>query len=115
MDFPMLDWTGLKFQEIMNEAEKIRVTGNQLFKEGKFKLAKAKYEKVLREFNHVNPQTDEEGKVFLDTRNSLCLNVAACFLKMGECRKSIDACNKVHTLAFCSGVLDSLVVELKAS
>ncbi|TYG85817.1 hypothetical protein ES288_A13G085500v1 [Gossypium darwinii] len=23
---------------------------------------------VLREFNHVNPQTDEEGKVFLDTR-----------------------------------------------
>ncbi|XP_040967249.1 peptidyl-prolyl cis-trans isomerase PASTICCINO1-like isoform X2 [Gossypium hirsutum] len=68
MDFPMLDWTGLKFQEIMNEAEKIRVTGNQLFKEGKFKLAKAKYEKVLREFNHVNPQTDEEGKVFLDTR-----------------------------------------------
>ncbi|KAL1126049.1 hypothetical protein V6Z11_A13G085200 [Gossypium hirsutum] len=24
--------------------------------------------RVLREFNHVNPQTDEEGKVFLDTR-----------------------------------------------
>ncbi|KAA3455050.1 peptidyl-prolyl cis-trans isomerase PASTICCINO1 [Gossypium australe] len=62
------DWTGLNFQEIMDEAEKIRVTGNRLFKEGKFELAKAKYEKVLREFNHVNPQTDEEGKVFLDTR-----------------------------------------------
>ncbi|XP_031277364.1 peptidyl-prolyl cis-trans isomerase PASTICCINO1-like isoform X1 [Pistacia vera] len=89
------DWTGLTFENIMDEAEKIRVTGNRLFKEGKFELAKAKYEKVLREFNHVNPQDDEEGKVFVNTRNLLHLNVAACFLKMGECRKSIEACNKV--------------------
>ncbi|XP_007026858.2 PREDICTED: peptidyl-prolyl cis-trans isomerase PASTICCINO1 [Theobroma cacao] len=99
------DWTGLNFQSIMDEAEKIRVTGNRLFKEGKFELAKAKYEKVLREFNHVNPQTDEEGKVFLDTRNLLHLNVALCFLKMGECRKSIEACNKV---------LDATPVHAKA-
>ncbi|KAE8696546.1 Peptidyl-prolyl cis-trans isomerase PASTICCINO1 [Hibiscus syriacus] len=99
------DWTGLNFQSIMDEAEKIRVTGNRLFKEGKFELAKAKYEKVLREFNHVNPQTDEDGKVFLDTRNLLHLNVAACFLKMGECRKSIEACNKV---------LDATPVHVKA-
>ncbi|XP_022746613.1 peptidyl-prolyl cis-trans isomerase PASTICCINO1-like [Durio zibethinus] len=99
------DWTGLNFQSIMDEAEKIRVTGNRLFKEGKFELAKAKYEKVLREFNHVNPQTDEEGKVFIEARNSLHLNVAACFLKMGECRKSIEACNKV---------LDATPVHVKA-
>ncbi|KAK2657740.1 hypothetical protein Ddye_010792 [Dipteronia dyeriana] len=89
------DWTGLNFQSIMDEAETIRVTGNRLFKEGKFELAKAKYEKVLREFNHVNPQDDEEGKVFLEKRNLLHLNVAACLLKLGECRKSIEACNKV--------------------
>ncbi|KAB2630577.1 peptidyl-prolyl cis-trans isomerase PASTICCINO1 [Pyrus ussuriensis x Pyrus communis] len=89
------DWTGLNFQSIMDEAEKIRNTGNRLFKEGKFELAKAKYDKVLREFNHVNPQDDEEGKIFANTRNLLHLNVAACFLKMGECRKSIEICNKV--------------------
>ncbi|KAL5740497.1 hypothetical protein ACOSQ2_029677 [Xanthoceras sorbifolium] len=89
------DWTGLNFQSIMDEAEKIRVTGNRLFKEEKFELAKAKYEKVLREFNHVNPQDDEEGKVFSEKRNLLHLNVAACFLKLGECRKSIEASNKV--------------------
>ncbi|KAG6744183.1 hypothetical protein POTOM_052893 [Populus tomentosa] len=88
------DWTGLDFQGVMDEAEKIRTTGNRLFKEGKFELAKAKYEKVLREFNHVNPQDDEEGKVFLNTRNLLNLNVAACHLKSGECRKSIETCNK---------------------
>ncbi|XVF55164.1 hypothetical protein PTKIN_Ptkin06aG0014600 [Pterospermum kingtungense] len=99
------DWTGLNFQSIMDDAEKIRVTGNRLFKEGKFELAKAKYEKVLREFNHVNPQTNEEGKVFLDTRNLLHLNVAVCFLKMGECLKSIEACNKV---------LDATPVHVKA-
>ncbi|KAL1370973.1 hypothetical protein HN51_001192 [Arachis hypogaea] len=89
------DWTGLDFNSIMNEAEKIRNTGNRLFKEGKYELAKAKYEKVLREFNHVNPQDDEEGKIFADTRNLLHLNVAACYLKVGECRKSIETCNKV--------------------
>ena len=27
---------------------------------------------MLREFNHVNPQDDEEGKVFADTRVSFC-------------------------------------------
>ncbi|KAG5054339.1 hypothetical protein JHK85_006849 [Glycine max] len=41
------DWTGLDFKSIMNEAENIRNTGNRLFKEGKYELAKAKYEKVL--------------------------------------------------------------------
>lgn len=89
------DWTGLDFRTIMNEAEKIRCTGNRLFKEEKYELAKAKYEKVLREFNHVNPQDDKEGKEFLNTRNMLHLNVAACYLKMGECRKSIETCEKV--------------------
>ncbi|KAK4585040.1 hypothetical protein RGQ29_022631 [Quercus rubra] len=69
------DWTGLKFRSIMDEAEKIRLTGNRLFKEGKFKLAKAKYEK-----------------------NLLHLDVAACQLKLGECRNSIDTCNKMQTL-----------------
>ncbi|KAF3525361.1 hypothetical protein F2Q69_00048996 [Brassica cretica] len=89
------DWTGLDFQSIMNEAENIRSTGNRLFKEGKFELAKAKYEKVLREFNHVNPQDDEEGKVFGEARNMLHLNVAACLLRLGEWRKSVETCNKV--------------------
>ncbi|WOL16555.1 peptidyl-prolyl cis-trans isomerase PASTICCINO1 [Canna indica] len=89
------DWTGLTFQEIMEDAEDIKSTGNRLFKEGKYELAKAKYEKVLREYNHVNPQDDEEGKIFLNSRNSLHLNVAACYQKMGEYRKSIETCNKV--------------------
>lgn len=50
---------------------------------------------MLREFNHINPQDDEEGKIFADTRNLLHLNVAACHLKLGECKKSIETCNKV--------------------
>ncbi|KAL5991649.1 G1/S-specific cyclin pas1 [Asimina triloba] len=75
------DWTGLTFQSIMEEADKIKNTGNRLFKEGKFELAKAKslgaafgnhskkvHHHVLREYNHVNPQDDEEGKVFLNSR-----------------------------------------------
>ncbi|XP_057489598.1 peptidyl-prolyl cis-trans isomerase PASTICCINO1-like [Actinidia eriantha] len=60
---------------------------------------------VLREFNHVNPQDDEEGKEFSNTRNQLHLNVAACYLQMGECRKSIESSNKV---------LDTNPVHVKA-
>ncbi|KAK4369771.1 hypothetical protein RND71_009246 [Anisodus tanguticus] len=65
-----LDWTGFSFREIMDDVEKIKGTGNRLFKEGKFELAKAKYDKasVLREFNHLHPQDDEEGKEFANTR-----------------------------------------------
>ncbi|CAN4114754.1 unnamed protein product [Withania somnifera] len=99
------DWTGFSFREIMDDVEKIKGTGNRLFKEEKYELAKAKYEKVLREFNHVHPQDDEEGKEFANTRNLLHLNVAACLLKLGEHKKSIEACNKV---------LDANPVHLKA-
>ncbi|GJY18670.1 hypothetical protein Tco_0390161 [Tanacetum coccineum] len=55
--------------------------GNKVFKGRKYALAKAKYDKfmvvirdaciflkILREFNHVNPQDDEEGKEFASTR-----------------------------------------------
>ncbi|KAI7747489.1 hypothetical protein M8C21_025905 [Ambrosia artemisiifolia] len=99
------DWTGMNFRAIMDDVEKTKGTGNRLFKEGKYALAKTKYEKVLREFNHVNPQDDEEGKEFANTRNLLNLNVAACYLKMGDCRKSIETCNKV---------LDANPVHVKA-
>ncbi|VAH17017.1 unnamed protein product [Triticum turgidum subsp. durum] len=60
---------------------------------------------LLREYNHVHPQDDEEGKIFANSRSSLHLNVAACYQKMGEYRKSIEACNKV---------LDANPVHVKA-
>ncbi|CAL4922825.1 unnamed protein product [Urochloa decumbens] len=99
------DWTGLTFEEIMDEADKIKNTGNRLFKEGKYELAKAKYDKVLREYNHVHPHDDEEGKIFANSRSSLQLNVAFCYQKIGEYRKSIETCNKV---------LDANPVHIKA-
>ncbi|KAF8728781.1 hypothetical protein HU200_018059 [Digitaria exilis] len=99
------DWTGLTFKEIMDEADKIKNTGNRLFKEGKYELAKAKYDKVLREYNHVHPHDDEEGKIFANSRSSLHLNVAFCYQKIGEYRKSIETCNKV---------LDANPVHVKA-
>ncbi|GLJ21531.1 hypothetical protein SUGI_0398520 [Cryptomeria japonica] len=89
------DWTGMNFTQIMDETEKIKSTGNRLFKEGKYELAKAKYEKVLKDFNHVNPQDNDEGKIFVQTRSSLHLNVAACYQKIGEYKKALESCNKV--------------------
>lgn len=34
---------------------------------------------------------------FLVQKSLLNLNVAACYLKMGDCRKSIETCNKVSS------------------
>lgn len=53
----------------------------------------------------MHPHDDEEGKIFANSRSSLYLNVAACYQKMGEYRKSIEACNKV---------LDANPVHVKA-
>ncbi|XP_024532699.1 peptidyl-prolyl cis-trans isomerase PASTICCINO1 [Selaginella moellendorffii] len=89
------DWTGYNFKEIMDDATKMRTTGNRLFKEGKFELAKAKYEKILREFKHVNPQDDNEGVEFAQARTLIQLNVAACEQKQGNFRKCIELCNQV--------------------
>lgn len=89
------DWTGMTFQEIMDDADKIKAIGNRLYKEEKFNLAKAKYEKVLREYNHVNPQDEEETNAFLQSKYLLHLNVAACYQKLGDHVKAIESCNKV--------------------
>eukprot|EP00250_Pteridium_aquilinum_P000485 c10528_g1_i1 orf=155-1990(-) len=89
------DWTGMTFQEIMDDADRIKAIGNRLYKEGKYLLAKAKYEKVLREYNHVNPQDEEETKTFIQSRYLLHLNVAACHQKLDDHVKAIESCNKV--------------------
>lgn len=41
------------------------------------------------------PNLDQFPSLFDCVKNLLHLNVAACLLKLGECRKSIEACNKV--------------------
>ncbi|KAL0451089.1 UNVERIFIED_CONTAM: Peptidyl-prolyl cis-trans isomerase PASTICCINO1 [Sesamum latifolium] len=48
------DWTGFNFREIMDDVENIKGTGNRLFKEGKYELAKAKYEHALSDFSTAN-------------------------------------------------------------
>ncbi|CAM6034964.1 unnamed protein product [Sphagnum compactum] len=89
------EWEGLNFKEIMAEVDAIKAAGNRLFKEGKFELAKTKYDKVLRDFKHVNPHGDEEAQELQTTNNTFLLNVAACYHKLGEYVKSIETCNKV--------------------
>jgi hypothetical protein len=64
------EWEGLNFKEIMAEVDAIKAAGNRLFKEGKFELAKTKYDKVLRDFKHVNPHGDEEAQELQTTNVS---------------------------------------------
>ncbi|KAL9273705.1 Peptidyl-prolyl cis-trans isomerase PASTICCINO1-like protein [Drosera capensis] len=78
------DWTGLNFRSIMDEADKIKSTGNGLFKEGKYELAKA---------NCFENSTTLILRMTMKGKNLL----------MPE--KSIEACEKV---------LDSNPVHVKA-
>ncbi|KAL2610005.1 hypothetical protein R1flu_028578 [Riccia fluitans] len=89
------DWTGLNFREIMEDAERQKATANRLFKEGKYEHAKNKYDHILREFKHVNPDGDEEAKELSNTQISIQLNIAACWQKLKDHVKAIELCNKV--------------------
>ncbi|KAI8556769.1 hypothetical protein RHMOL_Rhmol05G0281100 [Rhododendron molle] len=66
------DWEGFNFREIMTDVEKIKGT-IPVLELGETEVARG-YKtvlisvQVLREFNHVHPQDDDEGKEFADTR-----------------------------------------------
>ncbi|KAL3678473.1 hypothetical protein R1sor_021429 [Riccia sorocarpa] len=89
------DWTGLNFREIMEDADRQKTTANRLFKERKYVHAKNKYDHILREFKHVNPDGEEEVKELSDMQISIQLNVAACWQKLEDHKKAIEVCEKV--------------------
>lgn len=56
---------------------------------------------VLREFNHVNPQDDEEGKIFANTRVTIipCLLIlSSVYLIFCNCLILVS-CNGKHLLS----------------
>eukprot|EP00117_Sycon_ciliatum_P006936 scpid41450/ scgid10254/ Peptidyl-prolyl cis-trans isomerase D; 40 kDa peptidyl-prolyl cis-trans isomerase; Cyclophilin-40; Rotamase D len=99
---------------VLEELGKVRLLGNDLFKQQRYEEARAKYSKVVRyiehmsELNELDHSGDEEGEQALDRGSELIdkcraistptqLNRAACCLKL----KDWDTC--VHD---CTDVID---------
>eukprot|EP00897_Mesotaenium_endlicherianum_P007551 jgi/Mesen1/6824/ME000035S06208 len=90
-----LDWATLSFDEIMEEADRLKELGNGCFKRARPDLAKKKYERLLRELQNVHPHSDAESATLHKAKAALQLNVAACCQKLNEFAAAIEWANKV--------------------
>eukprot|EP00850_Spirogloea_muscicola_P021397 SM000247S08286 [mRNA] locus=s247:33528:38946:+ [translate_table: standard] len=88
-------WDGLSFEEIMSDTEALKAVANDVFRRDCIALAKLKYEKLLRELGNVHPHNDQEKNLLQTARDSLQLNIAACFHRLHEYARAIDFANKV--------------------
>eukprot|EP00850_Spirogloea_muscicola_P013212 SM000088S23753 [mRNA] locus=s88:483697:489033:+ [translate_table: standard] len=88
-------WDGLSFEEIMSDTEALKAVANDVFRRDCIALARLKYEKLLRELGNVHPHDDQEKNLLQTARESLQLNIAACFHRLQEFARAIEVANKV--------------------
>ncbi|XP_061189239.1 peptidyl-prolyl cis-trans isomerase D-like [Saccostrea echinata] len=85
--------------KVLEMVKSIKDSGNALFKEQKYQLAKRKYKKALRYLNEVDNNMDLSDEENKDIETSylipVSLNLAACHLKLEEYDQAIEQCNEV--------------------
>lgn len=84
--------------EKLEQSELIKNKGTELFKKGEYDLAMKKYNKILDFLEHEVYDTEERKAKSKQLQIAARLNVAACFLKLKEYHKAVEACNKVLEL-----------------
>lgn len=88
--------------EKIEAAEKIKNSGNDLYKIGKFQRAAKKYDKAVNHINEDEPFEGGEEKLVRTLRVSCWLNHAACCLKLKDFQEAIKLCSKVLDIEFCN-------------
>lgn len=98
--------------EQLGEAEKLKAEGNRQHQEGNYKKALGAYHKVFCFINGLVPPPANQDLVSLSSnqippekvnevrrlKETTRLNMAACYLKLGEHQKCVDACNQALEL-----------------
>eukprot|EP00871_Galdieria_phlegrea_P005774 jgi/Galph1/684/GphlegSOOS_G5420.1 len=92
----------LSTEEKLENATRMKEKGNHLFKSGRYKLAKKKYEKIVnnlefdvRNKSDFNAEQKQQGKTIL---LQAYLNLAACEEKFGNVNDVVKQCNKALEL-----------------
>lgn len=93
-----VNWYYAEVPELMRDAQRGREKGNELFKKGKHRLAKARYEKTLGKLNGLRGMSEEEAGL-VSAEKVLChLNLAACFIHLEEFGSAIQHSTKAIEL-----------------
>lgn len=66
--------------------------------EGKYNQALLQYKKIASWLQHESGLSEEDEKKATALRLAAHLNLAMCFLKMGEPKKALENCDKVSLL-----------------
>lgn len=95
-------------QTNVQTAEALKEAGTQLFREGDFKGALAKYAHVFLYVNGLVSSTSDMAKYsrsnvmdadtetrVMELKHTVYMNQAMCLLKMGEASRAVDKCDKV--------------------
>ncbi|XP_075066695.1 peptidyl-prolyl cis-trans isomerase FKBP4 [Mixophyes fleayi] len=84
----------------MNSEEKVeqgglvKERGTQYFKAGRFRQAIIQYKKIILWLEHESGLSEQEDAKAKSLVLAASLNLAACYLKLGEHRPALEQCNK---------------------
>lgn len=81
--------------EQVQRAEAHKEEGNRFYREGEYRKALGAYHKVFCFVNGlVGPSGEQCAEEVKTLKKLTCLNMGACYLKLGEYQKCVEACTK---------------------
>eukprot|EP01025_Chloroclados_australasicus_P048566 TRINITY_DN5505_c0_g1_i1.p1 TRINITY_DN5505_c0_g1~~TRINITY_DN5505_c0_g1_i1.p1 ORF type:complete len:587 (-),score=135.63 TRINITY_DN5505_c0_g1_i1:292-2052(-) len=100
-EITLIEFENAKEQWEMENAEKVviskelKIQGNALYKEAKWKRAAKKYDKAIKLIEYDTQFDQDEQKEAREVRKSVHLNLAACLLKEQDWKEVVKNCDKV--------------------
>lgn len=85
-------------EEFIQQADKLKSKGNELFRKGLIEQAEAVYSEILESLGDLEPEEDEVNKV--NAIKLLChLNLSACFIRLKEFHSAKVNCDDALRMA----------------
>lgn len=101
-----MNWHQAELDEVLRDAAESKEQGNALFKEGKFALARKKYEGTVARLKGLRGLDEAEEEAAQALKLQCHLNLAACLQKLGEhaqavlqCSEALDKCDAENVKA----------------
>ncbi|XP_075711856.1 peptidyl-prolyl cis-trans isomerase FKBP4 [Rhinoderma darwinii] len=84
--------------EKLEQGALVKERGTQYFKAGRYRQAIIQYKKIIQWLEHESGLSEEETVKSKSLLLAASLNLAACYLKLGEHRPALEHCNKALEL-----------------
>ncbi|XP_044137345.1 peptidyl-prolyl cis-trans isomerase FKBP4 [Bufo gargarizans] len=80
--------------EKLEQGALVKERGTEYFKAGRYRQAIIQYKKIIQWLEHESGLSEDEAAKSKSLVLAAALNLAACYLKLGEHRPALDQCNK---------------------